>query len=1247
MRILIDIQACQAENKDRGIGRYAFSLVEEMCANSRGHEIFILLNGGLKSSIMSIRSSLGKYIPPRNFKVWYPATGCAFANEHGTWNRQSSELLREACIANVKPDVVLISSLFEGLICDAATSIGQFASDLPTAVILYDLIPLIYNKPYLDNPMVKDWYEEKIKFLKRAGLHLAISDSSRQESIDYLQYAPEAVVNISAAVGPQFGVVSIDDHVEDRIRHRYGLLKPYVMYTGGIDHRKNIEGLIRAFSQLPGEINEKYQIAIVCSVQDVDRQRLLNLAKEHGLHEKQLVLTGFVPEEDLPLLYNLCKVFVFPSLHEGFGLPALEAMACGKAVIGSNCSSLPEVIGDPRALFNPHDDQSIVQKLLQVLTDDEFRQTLETNAIRQAEKFSWSKSASMAWDALESYSRASREEQKNTEPVKRRRLAYVSPLPPERSGISDYSAELLPELARYYDVDIVTDQAEVTNEWVNDNCTRRSIDWFCGNYQNYDRVIYHFGNSHFHQHMFALLEAYPGVVVLHDFFLSGIVAHMECSGFEPGMWVRYLYESHGYLAVEKRIHAKDTADVVWEYPCSFPVLQNSLGVIVHSKNSVKLAENWYGAPDHRKWALIPHLRTFAGGDDHERRNARAELGIDHDDLVVCSFGLLGKTKLNHRLLDAWLGSDLCRDQKCVLIFVGENERGAYGKQLLSRISGTAYKSRIKITGWASEEQFRTYLKAADIGVQLRTLSRGETSGTVLDCMNYGLATIVNANGSMADLPDEGVYKLPDQFSDSELIAALQLLYSNPARREELGKNAQEIIFEHHSPRKCAEDYCSAIENFYGTGMPVLPALVDKITSLKTEAADFAQVGALSRQIDKSIELGARQNQILVDISELIQRDARSGIQRVVRSILKEWLSSPPQGYRIEPVYACASKIGYRYARNFTLDFVGCPGNYLMDEPITYGVGDYFIGLDLQPAIVSAQREAYQSMRQAGTLVKFVVYDLLLIKFPQYFLNGGSQQFEQWLEVVSESDGAVCISKSVAHDLQGYLKRKSPKQISKFKIDWFHLGADLQCSLPTRGIPDDADWVLSALHSQCSFLMVGTLEPRKGHEQVLAAFDILWGRGHSFNLVIVGKNGWMVDALIEKMKRHKKYGKHLFLIKNASDEYLERIYENSRCLLAASYDEGFGLPLIEAAKHNLPVLARDIPVFREVAGDAASYFSADDAVQMSDAILDWARRWEVGDVAESGNMQWLTWRQSADNLFEAMLEERTSFGVLHG
>jgi len=164
----------------------------------------------------------------------------------------------------------------------------------------------------------------------------------------------------------------------------------------------------------------------------------------------------------------------------------------------------------------------------------------------------------------------------------RPKLAYVSPLPPLRSGISDYSAELLPELSRFYDIDVIVEQDVILSSWVADSSSIKNAEWLARNAESYDRVIYHFGNSEFHQYMFDLIEQVPGIVVLHDFFISGIVGHMELQGFRPRGWAKELYHSHGYNAV--KVYSKSQEDAVWKYPCNKSVLENAQGVIVHSNS---------------------------------------------------------------------------------------------------------------------------------------------------------------------------------------------------------------------------------------------------------------------------------------------------------------------------------------------------------------------------------------------------------------------------------------------------------------------------------------------------------------------------------------------------------------------------------------------------------------------------------------------------------------------------------------
>jgi glycosyltransferase involved in cell wall biosynthesis len=954
MRIVIDMQGAQTgSSRHRGIGRYTFSLAQAIVRQRGTHDIVLVLSGAYPEAVDWLRTEFSGLLPADNIRVWQPPGLISTVVPASAWRRESAELLREAFVASLKPDYVLMTSLFEGMGDDAATSVAKLDNATPTAAILYDLIPFIQRKVYLSSPVVEGWYESKLDSLRRADLLLAISNSSRQEAVDYLGADPGACINISTAADAHFVPLTPSAAQEQALRGRYGLAGRYVMYTGGIDHRKNIEGLIRAYASLPAAVRNGLQLAIVCSIKDHNRAELETLAAQVGLPKGELVLTGFVPEEDLVLLYNLCSVFVFPSWHEGFGLPALEAMSCGRAVIAAGTSSLPEVVGCEDALFDPRDLASMAAKLEQVLVDEAFRHRLEQHGLRQAQNFSWDLTARRALAAIERAWQARPARADAVAPLRRPRLAYVAPLPPERSGIADYSVELLPELARHYEIDVVAPQTSVSDPWVRANCHVRGIDWFREHAGRYDRVLYHMGNSAFHSHMFGLMEEIPGVVVLHDFFLSGVASVIERNGSDPGFWTTALYESHGYHAVAQRFLG-DAVEVVAAFPCNVRVLRAALNVIVHSENSRRLARRWYGPAAADGWHVIPHMRVAT--QDAGRRQARQALGLDENAFVVCSFGLLDSNKLNDRLLSAWLASTLAADPDCVLVFVGENAAGAYGAALLAAIAAAPGPDRIRITGWADTERYRDYLAAADVGVQLRTNSRGETSGTVLDCMNYGLATIVNAHGSMADLPDDAVLKLADPFDDADLTAALQRMRDDVPERLRLGRRGRELIQTVHAPRHCADLYAQAIEQAYHDHARGPGALLPAVAQLAPAPSDEQDLVKFSQALAQSLPPRIRLPQRLVEV------DPRTGTHSAAAAELAGLLREPAGQYRIEPVYV--DKEGQvRYARRFALQLLGCPERAMADDVADIHHGDLFVALPI-PA-EGERAEALQDLRRRG------------------------------------------------------------------------------------------------------------------------------------------------------------------------------------------------------------------------------------------------------------------------------------------
>ena len=374
--------------------------------------------------------------------------------------------------------------------------------------------------------------------------------------------------------------------------------------------------------------------------------------------------------------------------------------------------------------------------------------------------------------------------------------------------------------------------------------------------------------------------------------------------------------------------------------------------------------------------------------------------------------------------------------------------------------------------------------------------------------------------------------------------------------------------------------------------------------------------------------------LLVDISELVNVDAGTGVQRVARSVLTELLKNPPKGFHVLPVYASTNGPGYTFANHFVAHVLG-QKSAKDDVLVQPQSGDVFLGLDLQHHVTRTQAATLAHYRAEGVKVFFVVYDLLPIQFPQFWESRHlvDQMHAEWLKVVTQSDGAICISKTVAEELRDWISKNSISHSPQFQIGWFHLGADIGgprfSAEPTSQIENS---LLEAIGKKPSFLMVGTLEPRKGYAQVLDAFELLWANGCDVNLVIVGKKGWLIDDFFRKLVAHPELNKRLFWVKDTDDQGLQQLYSQCTCLIAASYGEGFGLPLIEAAQKGIPVIARNISVFHEVAGEGAYYFHGDQAQDLAKEIQEWLKLFEDKRHPDSSQIHWSTWSQSTNQLW---------------
>ncbi|GFZ77803.1 glycosyltransferase family 4 protein [Sphingobium fuliginis] len=387
------------------------------------------------------------------------------------------------------------------------------------------------------------------------------------------------------------------------------------------------------------------------------------------------------------------------------------------------------------------------------------------------------------------------------------------------------------------------------------------------------------------------------------------------------------------------------------------------------------------------------------------------------------------------------------------------------------------------------------------------------------------------------------------------------------------------------------------------------------------------------------ELSTRQ--LLVDVSVIVRNDSQTGIQRVVRALLSALLDADLAGYVVRPVFA-TRKDSYAYVDwDASLLLGRSPPVVMPSGSVEAGEGDIFLGLDLAANILPRHRRQITRWRRNGCLIATVMYDLLPEQRPDWFNPKTRRNYRRWLRVVTRrSDRIICISQDVAQKLAAWVAARPWRGNARLQIDYMRLGSDISSSAPTTGLPADAVPLLTEFAKRRTLLVVGTIEPRKGHACLLPAFNLLWQERSydDLSLVFVGRVGWRTEALQAQIRAHPEAGRRFFWFDNASDEFLSHLYALAHGVIVPSLAEGFGLPLVEALAHGVPVLARDLPVFRAMNLAKVTYFSQDAAPALAGSIRGWL---DHGAIATSERENPIpTWKDSFIDILSCLsIKER--------
>lgn len=1017
MRLIFDLFPCQTDSRFRGIGRYTLSLAKAMAAQAGEHELRLVANGLYPQTTARLRDEFAGLVPRASYATYtHPPM-----DPHNT-NELEREKVASALVhvgyQSIGADAVLCASPFEGW-CEQGV-VPQATADFPGGLkvaLLYDFIPWLFPEQHLHPaPNYAQWYSRRLDALRQYDLLLAISEATRADAIRLLGLPPESVVNISGAVDPLFQ--PLPEHALAAIDiRRFGIGRPFILYTGNGDYRKNLSGMLQAFARLPAEVREAHQL-VVNQVGDIAQ---FNACVEGcGLNQDDVVVTGRVTDQELLALYNHCKVFVFPSLYEGFGLPVLEAMACGAAVIAADNSSIPEVAGRADLLFDASSIDSITSKLQRALTDDAWRAELRDYSRTRASQFSWDKTAAVAWDAIveATQRRAARAAAGVARPSGQRRpIAALLALPP--GPTRERATAAVAALSKQFDIHTVAEQD------IGNTLSRQSLPL---QWNRFATVLYVATPATLTPGMIELVRAAPGVLVLLDAAAAPVRPRLPSTDAE----VNQLMRDEGLQGL--------------------------------------VARHW------------------------ERDN------------------LTGSARpLSRSLLEA---------VRCLV------------------------------------------LDSPALAVALREA--------------YG-----------AELP-------PVQLLDSG---------AGRAANHAVLVNAVAVGIERNWHR----------------------AATHIAAAWRGRKPDEAQLDEVAQHAERNLRLN-RSARLLIDVTQLARTDALSGIQRVVRNIAREMCLLEGSSTPIELVQLRDGKLFRANGVAGSIFEIGAQASH--SEQIDVQPGDALFMIDSSWEQYPDFMPVFDTVRQFGGRIVTVIYDLIPLRMPQYCDAGLVKAFRYWFGLaVKHSDMLLCISRAVRDDVNAYIVEQALERDHRLRVEYWHLGADI---LPLTADGDVRPAVAALVEDKSSpiFLMVGTIEPRKGHAVVLDAFEALWAAGSEVRLCWAGKQGWEVDQLMARVRQHAELGKRLHFIERFSDAEINLCYANAHALIAASVAEGYGLPIVEAAQHLVPVLASDIAVFREVAGAGARYFPVGDREALAALVTDFATLGLEERRAMAARVAILTWKESA-------------------
>ncbi|MFB3896566.1 MAG: methyltransferase domain-containing protein [bacterium] len=491
------------------------------------------------------------------------------------------------------------------------------------------------------------------------------------------------------------------------------------------------------------------------------------------------------------------------------------------------------------------------------------------------------------------------------------RIAYFSPFHPIKSGISKYSEDLLPYLAKYAEIDLYIDDYQPSNQEITSAFKVYPYTRYYTQVENYDIALYHLGNNAYHQYLYPFTITHPGIAILHDFVLFHLLAGITYINWDVENFTRDMQYNHGEAGrkAAARFFTGTFTDLdKFMFPMNKEIIESSLGVIVHS--------DYYNRhiKEHYSNKQVKTIQMHIGKGDYLHANSRDRIrhqfGFKPDELILSSFGFISPIKHIDVALQA-IARLVKEYPQLRYVLVGESN---HVYDVYRDIRNLHLQDIVRVTEFVDEKTYNDYLHITDIGINLRYPSAGETSLTLHQCFAAGIPTLVSNYRQYAEYPEECCLKVDLSPNEEEhLVSVLRRLITNESLRKELGANAQNYALKHCTLDLVAKEYMEFIENIVERQKNA-PA----INHNKKSGKIFNNLDSelQNMQLSKIQPLIAKKTEFMLPYGEEIYKKEKALWDKAAEDTAKKY--DPEMSIRIPLVWNWPHHMSCRYIYDFSV-----------------------------------------------------------------------------------------------------------------------------------------------------------------------------------------------------------------------------------------------------------------------------------------------------------------------------------------